>query len=87
MDEESLVESFVAQGDGRLARVMEDVFNADGGERVENDLDGTNEWCDSDIETEENWNTSPKLKLPETEGSKITTPWPDTAGVIFASTS
>lgn len=52
IDADSLVGSYVAKADGSLARVMEGLLSAHGGE-IRNDYDeGSNEWCDISTETD-----------------------------------
>lgn len=53
IDSKSLVGSFVAEGDGRLACVMEGVFHAHGGEIGCEDDDGSSECCVIGSKTDE----------------------------------
>lgn len=53
VDVDSIVGSFIAQGDGRHAGVMEGVFHGDGGIRLEEDIVSTDECCGIGIETKE----------------------------------
>lgn len=56
VDVDILVGSFITQGDRRLASVMKVVFHEDGGERREENIGSTDEWCDIEIETNSGMN-------------------------------
>lgn len=65
VDAERLVGSVTNTGDGRLSRVMEGVFHADGGEEGDGNEDDNGEWCDVGCETDEEWEVALEGKLSE----------------------
>lgn len=67
VDAERLIGAITDTGDGRVSRVMEGVFHADGGEDVEEDQDNDGEWCDIGDETTEEWEEALRGKLKEAE--------------------
>lgn len=67
VDADRVMGSFAESGDGRMSRVMEGVFHADGGDDVEEHLDESREWCDIVRETEEEWDNALKTKLSVAE--------------------
>lgn len=69
VDAESLVVSYVAQGDGRLTLVMEGVYHAHGWELGNDDDDGSNEWRSINTETDEDWDKCLQAKISKAENN------------------
>lgn len=67
VDVKIVVGRFIAQGDGRLASVMEGVFLADDGERLDKNIKSMIEWCDIGIETRKESQELLKWKLTEAQ--------------------
>lgn len=67
VDAECLIGSFAETGDGRVSRVLEGVFHADGGDDAEENGDNNGDWCDIGDETEQEWETALNEKMSEAE--------------------
>lgn len=67
VDAESLVGSYMEQGDGYLARVMKDFSYAHGVEIGNDNDDGSNECCDICTKTDEEWDKFVQEKIAETK--------------------
>lgn len=69
IDAERLLGTFAERGDGRVSRIMEGVFHADGGEDDMADDDAQGEWCDIGEETTQEWEDSLSDRLAQAKGN------------------
>lgn len=72
VDMERLVGTFAEEGDGRVSRVMEGVFHADGGQDGDKDDKTQGEWCDIGNETKEEWEDSLRKSVAQAKKNGMT---------------